>query len=98
MSNRLAVAILTAGPGITNDVTGLGAAYLDRAPVLIVSTRAPLLQDGMRALEEVEPARRRPSALPRCPRGPRSAPRAASPRPGDLGGDRRRRTARACLL
>lgn len=54
LSNRLAVAILTAGPGITNGVTGLGAAYLDRAPVLIVSTRAPLLQDGMGALEEVD--------------------------------------------
>lgn len=54
LNNRLAVAILTAGPGITNGVTGLGAAYLDRAPVLVIGTRAPLLQDGMGALEEVD--------------------------------------------
>jgi acetolactate synthase I/II/III large subunit len=54
LSNSLAVAILTAGPGITNGVTGLGAASLDRAPVLVIGTRAPLLQDGMGALEEVD--------------------------------------------
>ncbi|MGE0065769.1 MAG: thiamine pyrophosphate-binding protein [Solirubrobacterales bacterium] len=54
LRNRLAVAILTAGPGLTNGVTGLGAAYLDRAPVLVIGTRAPLLQDGMGALEEIE--------------------------------------------
>jgi acetolactate synthase I/II/III large subunit len=54
LRNRLAVAILTAGPGITNGVTGIGAASLDRAPVLVIGTRAPLLQDGMGALEEID--------------------------------------------
>ena len=54
LSGSLAVAILTAGPGLTNGVTGIGAAFLARAPVLVISTRAPLLQDGMGALEEVD--------------------------------------------
>ncbi|MBS1677324.1 MAG: thiamine pyrophosphate-binding protein [Actinobacteria bacterium] len=54
LRGRLAVAILTAGPGLTNGVTGIAAAHLDRAPVLVIGTRAPLLQDGMGALEEID--------------------------------------------
>lgn len=54
LSGELAVAVLTAGPAVTNAVTGLGSALLARSPLLVVSTRPPLLQDRMGALEEVD--------------------------------------------
>lgn len=54
LGRRLAVAIVTAGPGVTNAVTGTAAAFLGRSPLLVISTRVPLLQDGMGALEEVD--------------------------------------------
>ena len=54
LRNRLAVAIVTTGPGLTNAVTGLGCAFLAGSPVLLISTRPPTEQAGMGALEEVD--------------------------------------------
>ena len=54
LRDRLAVAIVTTGPGLTNAVTGLGAAFLAGSPVLLLSTRPPTEQTGMGALEEVD--------------------------------------------
>lgn len=56
LNHRLAVAIVTTGPGLTNAVTGLGCAYLARSPLLVISTRPPRQQTGMGALEEVDQA------------------------------------------
>ena len=54
LRGRLAVAVITAGPGITNAVTGIACAYLARSPVLVISPRPPALQAGMGALEEID--------------------------------------------
>jgi acetolactate synthase-1/2/3 large subunit len=53
LTGRLAVAIVTTGPGLTNSITGIACAYLARSPILVISTRVPQPQEGMGALEEV---------------------------------------------
>jgi acetolactate synthase-1/2/3 large subunit len=53
LTGRIGVAIVTAGPGLTNAVTGLASAYLARTPLLVLSARVPDPQAGMGALEEV---------------------------------------------
>jgi acetolactate synthase-1/2/3 large subunit len=56
LSRRPAVAIVTAGPGFTNAITGIACAHLARSPVIVISTRPPRQQAGMGALEEIEQA------------------------------------------
>ncbi|SDU46775.1 thiamine pyrophosphate-binding protein [Jiangella alkaliphila] len=56
LRHRLAVAIVTTGPGLTNAVTGIGCAFLAGSPVLVISTRPPDEQAGMGALEEIDQA------------------------------------------
>lgn len=56
LTGRLAVAVVTTGPGLTNAVTGLASAHLARSPVLVISTRIPRPQAGMGALEEIPQA------------------------------------------
>lgn len=45
-TGRLSVCLAQMGPGLTNLVTGLGDAYLDRAPVLAITGQAPLDKIG----------------------------------------------------
>jgi acetolactate synthase-1/2/3 large subunit len=54
LRGQVAVAIVTAGPGLTNAVTGLASAYVARSPILVISTSPPAEQAGMGALEEVD--------------------------------------------
>lgn len=54
LQGRLAVAIVTTGPGLTNAVTGLACAHLAGSSVLVISTRPPTEQAGMGALEEID--------------------------------------------
>lgn len=56
LTGRIGVAIVTAGPGLTNAVTGIASAYLSRTPLLVMSARVPDPQAGMGALEEVPQA------------------------------------------
>ncbi|MCC7250498.1 thiamine pyrophosphate-binding protein [Hyphomicrobium sp.] len=56
LSGRLTVAMATAGPGITNAVTGLANADVARMPVLVISGRVPRLQDGMGGMQDVPQA------------------------------------------
>ena len=56
LTGRIGVAIVTAGPGLTNAVTGIASAYLARTPALVMSARVPDAQAGMGALEEVPQA------------------------------------------
>lgn len=56
LTGRIGVAIVTAGPGLTNAVTGIASAFLSRTPLLVISARVPDAQAGMGALEEVPQA------------------------------------------
>jgi acetolactate synthase I/II/III large subunit len=56
LTRDLAVAIVTTGPGLTNAITGIAAAFLARSAILNISTRVPRSQTGMGALEEVRQA------------------------------------------
>ena len=56
LTGLVGVALVTAGPGLTNAVTGLASAHLTRTPLLLMSARVPDPQSGMGALEEVPQA------------------------------------------
>lgn len=44
-TGRIGVAIVTAGPGVTDVVTAVANAYLDAVPILVVGGRSPLVDD-----------------------------------------------------
>ena len=46
LTGRPGVALVTAGPGLTNAVTGVASASTARAPVLVLSGRPPRPQTG----------------------------------------------------
>ncbi len=48
------VCLVTAGPGFTNAVTGIANAYLDNAPLVVLSGRHPLRDDLTGALQEID--------------------------------------------
>lgn len=56
LTGRLGVALVTAGPGMTNAVTGIANAYVSRVPVLIVSGVPPRPQENMGALQAIPQA------------------------------------------
>ncbi|WP_419999970.1 thiamine pyrophosphate-binding protein [Streptomyces boninensis] len=56
LTGELAVATVTAGPGLANAVPGIAAAHQARVPVLILSALPPSAQLGLGALEELEQA------------------------------------------
>jgi acetolactate synthase-1/2/3 large subunit len=56
LSGRLGVAMVTAGPGLTNAVTGIANAYISRVPVLVLSGVPPRPQQGMGALQAIPQA------------------------------------------
>ncbi|TXH44376.1 MAG: acetolactate synthase [Actinobacteria bacterium] len=47
-------AALTAGPGVTNGVSGLASAYFNGVPMLVVGGRAPAFRWGTGALQEID--------------------------------------------
>lgn len=53
LTGRPGVALVTAGPGLTNAVTGIANASTSRAPVLLISGRPPRPQAGRGALQEL---------------------------------------------
>ncbi|MBP5285728.1 MAG: biosynthetic-type acetolactate synthase large subunit [Kiritimatiellae bacterium] len=53
-TGRPGVAIVTSGPGLTNTVTALGAAYMDGIPLILVSGQVPLSQIGTDAFQEAD--------------------------------------------
>jgi acetolactate synthase-1/2/3 large subunit len=53
LSGELSVAMVTAGPGLTNAVTAISNAYVGRSPVLVLSGRPPRLQTGMGAMQDI---------------------------------------------
>ena len=53
-SGRPAVVMVTSGPGLTNTITGLGAANMDGVPMVLVCGQVPLDQIGTDAFQEAD--------------------------------------------
>ena len=53
LTGDIGVALVTAGPGVTNAITAVANAYKARAPVLIVGGAVPRPQYGAGALQEI---------------------------------------------
>jgi len=54
LTRHVGVAIVTAGPGVTDAVTGVANAYAARSPLLLIGGAAPLGLRGLGALQEME--------------------------------------------
>jgi len=53
-SNKVGVALVTSGPGVTNAVTGIATAYMDSIPLVIVSGQVPTHAIGQDAFQECD--------------------------------------------
>ncbi len=53
LTGGFGVALVTAGPGVTNAMTGIANAHVARAPVLILSGTPPRLQENRGALQDM---------------------------------------------
>lgn len=54
VTGGLGVAMVTAGPGVTNAVTGIANAHVARAPVLVLSGTPPGAQENRGALQDID--------------------------------------------
>src|SRR5580692_10073529 len=54
LTNGLGVALVTAGPGVTNAMTGIANAHVSRAPVLILSGTPPRAQENRGGLQDMD--------------------------------------------
>jgi len=54
LTRNIGVAVVTAGPGVTDAVTGVANAYAARSPLLLIGGAAPLGLRGLGALQETE--------------------------------------------
>jgi acetolactate synthase I/II/III large subunit len=54
LTRNVGVVIVTAGPGVTDAVTGIANAHAARSPVLLIGGAAPLGLRGLGALQEME--------------------------------------------
>lgn len=52
-TGKTGVCFVTAGPGFTNAVTGIANAYLDNAPLVVISGKHPIRDDLKGALQEM---------------------------------------------
>lgn len=53
-SDKVGVALVTSGPGLTNAVTGIATAYLDSIPLVVISGQVPTFAIGEDAFQEVD--------------------------------------------
>jgi len=56
-TGRPGVAVVTAGPGVTDVVTAVANAYVDAVPMLVIGGRSPLMEDealGVQSLPQVD--------------------------------------------
>lgn len=53
LTHNIGVCVVTAGPGVTDAVTGVANAYQARSPMLLIGGAAPLKTKGMGALQEM---------------------------------------------
>ncbi len=54
LTEGLGIALVTAGPGVTNAMTGIANAHISRVPVLILSGTPPRPQEGRGALQDLD--------------------------------------------
>ncbi|MGH7331660.1 MAG: thiamine pyrophosphate-binding protein [Candidatus Rokuibacteriota bacterium] len=54
LTRNVGVALVTAGPGVTDAVTGVANAYSARSPLVLIGGAAPLGLRGLGALQEME--------------------------------------------
>ncbi|MGH8631035.1 MAG: acetolactate synthase 3 catalytic subunit [Burkholderiales bacterium] len=53
-TEKVGVALVTSGPGVTNAVTGIATAYMDSVPVVIITGQVPTHAIGQDAFQEVD--------------------------------------------
>src|SRR5216110_2203772 len=53
-SDKVGVALVTSGPGVTNAVTGIATAYMDSIPMIIISGQVPSHAIGLDAFQECD--------------------------------------------
>ena len=53
LTGELGVALVTAGPGVTNAMTGMANAHVARVPVLVLSGLPPTAQENRGALQDI---------------------------------------------
>lgn len=56
VTDTVGVAMVTAGPGVTNAVTGIANAFVSGVPLVILSGRTPRPQTGMGAMQDIPQA------------------------------------------
>src|SRR5215813_12142324 len=54
LQRRPGLAVLTAGPGVTNGVSGITSAWFNGAPVVVLGGRAPQFRWGAGSLQEMD--------------------------------------------
>src|SRR5689334_19150556 len=54
LRRRPGLAVLTAGPGVTNGISGLTSAFFNAAPVVVIGGRAPAFRWGSGSLQEMD--------------------------------------------
>ncbi|WP_216592611.1 acetolactate synthase [Verrucosispora sioxanthis] len=54
LQRRPGLAVLTAGPGVTNGISGLTSAFFNASPVLVLGGRAPQFRWGSGSLQEMD--------------------------------------------
>jgi acetolactate synthase-1/2/3 large subunit len=54
LTGELGVALVTAGPGMTNSITGIANAHVSRAPVLVMSGGSPRPQENRGGLQDLD--------------------------------------------
>jgi acetolactate synthase-1/2/3 large subunit len=54
LRRRPGLAVLTAGPGVTNGISGLTSAHFNGAPVVVLGGRAPQFRWGAGSLQEID--------------------------------------------
>jgi len=53
-TGKLGVAVITAGPGVANGVTGVANAFADASPILVIGGRFPLRDEDRLALQSMD--------------------------------------------
>jgi thiamine pyrophosphate-dependent acetolactate synthase large subunit-like protein len=54
LRRRPGLAVLTAGPGVTNGISGITSAFFNASPVLVLGGRAPAFRWGSGSLQEID--------------------------------------------